>query len=246
MASLADGRYHAMLKGGVVSTAKTAGSTQMVLSFALSHRWDEDRGDWVAVPGGTDRSVYLSFAGKAKQYTIKKLQSLGFNFDAKAPQFADGPQMEGVDLLASTEDNGKGESRQSFDLADWGGSEVQPASDGVLAQLNAEWQALGLHGKTPAATGQPATPVPAAAPAPAAPEPAPAAPPAPDAEPVATTVEVPKVATKAEAWKFFCSRSAGAPDQEQWKQIVLNVGKPESEFTADDWQDVAVSAAIPF
>jgi len=141
------GKYLAALQRIVFSNTSGSGSMQFVLVCTITH--SGATGQWVEVDQ-QDRNVYLSMSGKAKDYTKKKLQSLGIGVDGP-PEMVDGgdgdklvvlPQGIGDEPLGLTcsHETYQGTARERWDLSDWGGGGTgSAASDEDAAKLKAMW-----------------------------------------------------------------------------------------------------------
>lgn len=235
----AEGKYHGILKQGVVGLSQASNVEQVELTFDITHQLGEDQ-QWHPI-ASMERTIFLSLSDNSWQYTEAKLKALGFNGDFRDMQFGEGPRAEGVELLCQHEEY-QGKKRERWELANWSSREVRPAGDDKLRRLNAKWKASA--GSAPATSGRPAPPPAAASAAPATPAaPAPAA--AAPATPAATTPpyadEGRSFKTKDEAWGFWLECSSNAPDLTKWAEAVKAIGKDESEFTADDWNKVAAA-----
>lgn len=132
---------------------------------------------------------------------------------------------------------------------DWEGFGLGNVDQAGVASLDAQFgsklRALGAGGgmkpaTAPAASAPVTPPAAPTAPAPAVPEPGATE---PDAPPVASA-ELHD--TKEKAWAFWCDcTSNGSPDVSKWNAAVQKIGKPEDDFSAEDWSAVA-SEGSPF
>jgi hypothetical protein len=133
------GNYSGTLVKGIVSEAQN-GTPQAAIVFKLTHVAVD--GDWQALGDSeAERTVYLSMSGGAKEYTKKKLTSLGY----QAVETVEGePRIrfdaavvaEPVELTCRHETyNGRDVER--WDLANWGGGGPKAASDAATMQFTA-------------------------------------------------------------------------------------------------------------
>lgn len=106
-------------------------------------------------------------------------------------------------------------------------------------QLGAKMRAMGAGAKQPAPPAPPTGSRPVTPPA------------GPPATAVATSTDVAvadpqgKCGTKDAAWARWVDVSPNdTPDVPAWNEAVKAIGKPEAEFTADDW-DIVANAEIP-
>ena len=215
------GTYRGKLKTGVVTTAGT-GNEQMALAFDIGEHWNGTSYDLIA---SAERTVFLSLTDKAMPYTKSKLESLNFNGDFENPQFQADPA--GVDLTC-TEDTYEGKTRERWDLASWGGGNLEKAGTDKLKRLNARWKASGGK-QTKAKAGPPATLA------------------APGGPPPATPA---RTSTRDAAWailvRLWGEKKNQAELTEQWHDAIAERRKPEDTFTAEDWGHVEESFEVPF
>jgi hypothetical protein len=249
------GIYHGYLKAGVTSTAQS-GNEQVEITFNL--QLVSNGQVWIPVEPPVDRTLFLSCAENAWQYTKRKLESLGFNGDFANPAFAEQCATEGVDLVCEHETyNNKPKER--WDLLNWGEREVKQAETSKVMALNARWRS---GARPPVPTGRPAAPPAAVSQAPvvmrqpppprpamAAPPTRPATPPVPQQAQGELNLPTPSPeGTKDWAWDVFLNENAGEPDLTRWNAILATIGKPESQFTHEDWINVhreVLAQALP-
>lgn len=126
-------------------------------------------GAWAEIPNPEQRDVKMFLTENAWPYTEAKLKSLGFNGDFANPQFS--PEFNDGTELVCTNRPYNGKTFDDFDFPR-GHSEVTPAGNDAVRQLNAKWRTQNAAAPRPA--GSPAAP-PArqVVHAPAAPKPAP-------------------------------------------------------------------------
>lgn len=140
------GTYSATLKRGVLSKTKASGSLQAAVVFDVEQYWDGQA--WTPV-GPFERTVFLSFSGKAKDYTKQKLAALGFTDPSKVTkdeetgdqvlQFPAESLEKPVELLC-TEDTYNGETKERWDLKNWGGGVTgDKADDEDVMRLASLW-----------------------------------------------------------------------------------------------------------
>ena len=127
------GTYNANLTRGVLSKAGNGG-LQAALVFNIQH-YQAD-GQWTEI-APFERTVFLSFAGGAKEYTKKKLATLGFNEPKveKDPEsgeqvmvFPEGTTTKAISLLCKHEEYNGG-NKERWDFASWGGGNTGEAAD---------------------------------------------------------------------------------------------------------------------
>jgi hypothetical protein len=238
--SLAEpGTYLGRVVEGVVGTAKT-GNPQCVITWAITHI--QDGAGWRELNPGLERRMYWSLAGGAVDYTWRKLEALGFNGDfGEAMGFSDAARLEGVNITCKhgTRD---GQLKEDWELANWGGTEVERASGDIIRQLNMQWKAKG-KGKTAKPAPVPTT----KAPVNLLNSTSPKAPPPPPAK---TATGSPAPCTRDEAWAALTSKHEGTPEDvlSDWTRLIEEAcpNKSEADFTTADWGRVRELAGIPF
>lgn len=225
-----EGRYVADLVSGTLSESGK-GNPQVVLQLAVDQVIDPNTGIQGIPP--IERRIYLSYAGGAVEYTEKKLRALKFQGDFSQMVFG----VNRIEVNCEHEPKDDGSMKEKWELANWGDApEIKPASKATILKMNQLWKAKqGVN-------GTPATP-PKAAAVPATTRPAPRQAPKP-AGPTATADE---------AWAALCATHADKADdwrQEEWQKVLgeaqTKFGKPEAEFTGDDWHAVKTSCELPF
>ena len=142
------GIYYGKVVEAVTGEAGT-GKPQLVATFAVTHHLDEQNNAWLPAEADMQRRMYLSLADGAWPYTQGKLELLGFSGDFENPQFGKPAQK-----LLCRHDEYQGRVTEKWELADYAGGEVKPASTDVKKRLGAKWRAT-------ADASRPATPVPA-------------------------------------------------------------------------------------
>ena len=109
-------------------------SLQAVLRYNITHV--EVDGAWQEIEP-LERTVFLSFNGKAKDYSKKKLEAIGFE-----GKF-DGEEMvipATATSLTCKHDTVNGETKERWDIANWGGGGGgKPADDADLMTFQALW-----------------------------------------------------------------------------------------------------------
>ena len=113
-------------------------SLQAVLRYNITHV--EVDGAWQEIEP-LDRTVFLSFNGKAKDYSKKKLEAIGF--EGKFEQDGDQQLMvipANPTSLTCKHDTWNGETKERWDIANWGGGGGgKPADDADLMTFQALW-----------------------------------------------------------------------------------------------------------
>lgn len=213
------GTYRGYLKDTVTSEARS-GSLQVVLTFSVRNVWNGTA--WDPVPE-QERSLYLSLTDNAWEFTEAKLNALGFNGDFEAPEFSPAVRTDGIDLTCAREPyNGKTVER--WELARWR-KDIEPAATDKLHRLNARWKATTTHRPGPPSS------TPTSAPPPVSP---------PTSE----------SGSRETAWQALVDAENGKKTQEErtdlWRKLIAERGKPEDQFTPEDWRIVADAAAVPF
>lgn len=221
----APGTYHGYLQSAVTTEAKT-GNLQIALVFAVRNQWNGS--EWEDV-NEEERRVYLSLTDAASPYTEKKLAALGFNGDFMDPQFDDAVANEGVDLKC-TASTYNGKATEKWELAGWGGV-IEPAAESKVKRLNARWNAGASAAQSP--TKSSPAPAKTAAPSKETPPPPP-----------------PATATRDSVWEKLCALWSETKSEDElleiWQKAIAEQGKPEAEFTAEDWAAVQEAVKIPF
>jgi hypothetical protein len=138
------GTYNASLQKGKLGKAGT-GSSQVVLTFNVTHY--QSGSEWVDIEP-FDRNVFLSLAGKAVDYTQKKLAALGYTEPKveKDPQtgehmlvFPEAISDESVALTCKHADR-QGVTKEDWDIANWGGGSTgEDATDEDVLEFTALW-----------------------------------------------------------------------------------------------------------
>lgn len=151
----AEGLYYSRkIKKAALTETKTKKSPQVTLVFEV--QFVSDDGEWIAVDP-FEAYIHWSLAGGAQQYTMEKLERIGFNGDFGNPEFDFG---DGVSLWCKHDDyNGK--TKEKWDLSREGGG-IEPVEDqDAIRRFNAIYK-------------EKCSPKPKAATPPPTPEPAPA------------------------------------------------------------------------
>lgn len=171
---LSEGTYHGVVKDAVLATAKS-GSEMVVITWTIGHRWDGQQ--WVPIDP-VDRVTRWSLADGAYPYSEEKMNSLGFQGDFEGllnggAVFSESAYMEGIALKCEHEEY-QGKPQERWELANWGGGNVQKAGADAARRLSARWKQA--HGATQAPpAGRPSAPPASGAPTPAKSQPAPQA-----------------------------------------------------------------------
>ena len=155
--NFAPGFYRAVLTGGILGQTQKQ-KPQMVLTWNVNAV--AVNGDWQAIEPA-DVRMYLSMSGGAVQYTEDKLVSLGFNGDFSNPKFGTQATQDGMCIEAYL-DTYEGKTSLKWQLQR-GPSEVEPAPDNVVRQLQAQWNQRHKPVQRPAAAKPMTTPPKAAA-----------------------------------------------------------------------------------
>ena len=193
-------------------------------------------GGWLPAPvSEEERRVYVSLSDGAWPYSERKLTSLGFNGDFDNPEFSEAIATDGVDLMCKVGEF-KGKSQEKWELAGWA-SDIEPAAEDKVKRLNARWNATASKAQSPTPSPAKSQPPAEATPASSIPAPPPPAPPS-----AATTRE--------NAWRaLYTTWSADKSEDELrefWKKTLDERGKPEDEFTAEDWAAVESAVQTPW
>lgn len=151
------GRYWGAVKSAVTGRSKN-GSPQVVIEFDVTHI--AQNGEFAELPNPLQRRVYLSLSGGAEPYTLEKLERLHFNGDFRNVQLS--PDNGGCELDCY-QDTYNGATKMKWELATGAASEVEPAPDDVVRQLNAKWAAMHKPATRPAGRPAPAAGAPNAA-----------------------------------------------------------------------------------
>lgn len=230
MPELEEGVYRAVVTGGHCSKSSQKGTPQIEIEIAVLGHQNPYTQQWEEGEYGTGR-MYLSFHDNAIKYTYAKLRTIGWNGSAEAPDFSEEAKGIGVEVLLRKGQDQRGNARDEWDFKNWGGGQGEPVEATEATRIASGYQAyLKEQGEAaPKAT--------------AAPAPAPATPPPADPNPGGA---IPTTTTKTEAWAAFCENSQGAPNLDEWGKAVTERGKPETAFTAEDWQAVTTSLITPF
>jgi len=198
----------------------------VVLEWAVTHVASSN--DWSELPAEIKAFMYFSCADGAFKYTMKKLESLGFNGDFGTLGFSNEAHTDGVEVVAKTEIGHDNKPRQSWELVNWGGG-GERADDSIVAGLNARYKA-------------------ASAPAAAIPGGRPSSTPPQGGQDASKARDE----AKAEAvGGIYCDEAKdGKPDMARWNQLIAKVStetsRPMAMFTPDDWKKVTAESQIPF
>lgn len=134
---LEPGTYLGTFKSG--EACKTRGNKDQVACVFNVTAFAQG-GKWVPIEH-TERTVYLSLEGGAKEYTGKKLTNLEFDGNFSMSPLGFGKLGQGINLICRHETYNNKLS-DKWDLHDWGGgAERKSLSDTEKIQLNAWWQA---------------------------------------------------------------------------------------------------------
>lgn len=150
------GPYRGVVLEITPSVSKVAQSPQVAIKVGIQWAWDGQA--WVAVDEA-ERWIYLSMSGRAADYTMRKLDAIGFNGDFNNPKASDEAMKDGVDLECFHETY-QGRVREKFEIP-IGDFEPTPLEATGIRELNELWR----QRKGATATVQPkAKPKPPAAP----------------------------------------------------------------------------------
>ena len=119
----------------------------MQITFQVTHV--KSGPDFIPLTKPVSRSLRLVLTGAAEPYTVKKLESLGFNRNFTDPEFTNAK-----DLQLTCARNGEYEN---WDLADWGGTENKVPSAEQIMSLDAMY-ANAIKSGPPEAPTVPSTP----------------------------------------------------------------------------------------
>lgn len=256
-------KYNARLIGHEFGL-HSKGNPCFTLTFELLHM--ANGGAWQDVPLSPTNerphaTVTLWLSDAAWDHSMRKLQKIGFNGDFDTSAFDPKFVTDGGVILELKHEQYEGKLKEVWEFEFDG--RIKEAPSDLKAKLAARWRQS--NATPPATTGKPAPPPAPPTAAPAAPvAPAPTAAPAPaaatathaaaaplappeapaTAAPAETVFDPSSATTKQEAWDAWCFASSGSPSIEEWTAAVVKIGKPEAEFTADDWKRVA-QASIP-
>lgn len=153
---LQPGRYMARFESGTTSLSKN-GNPQVVIDVTVGFVLDQAANQWVEVPGNLRRRIYLSMADAAEQYTVQKLEAMGFTGNFDKVDVSDEFKVNGLEFNCSEEEGNNGRLFERWDLANWGdGNKVEAAPSSITKTLNAKWKQQAARNKAPA--GKPAAP----------------------------------------------------------------------------------------
>lgn len=162
MSVLPANNYAARIVGAAM-TESSNGNEIMAIEMNLDYQWNHQTNQWGPMPADTTRKLRLAFTDASWKYTKAKLQFLGFNGDFINPQFA--PPADGIVLACKHTLSDRGEPREEWELANWGG-EAKPANPDKLRVWAAKWKQDTAPSSAPAT--KPALPNRGVAPRPAA------------------------------------------------------------------------------
>lgn len=213
------GKYRGNPISGLLGKAKT-GTPQFVVTFEIEQS------------EGQTREVFLFLSEGSIDNTMDKLDRLGFGGDFANPTFNCPEPVE----LECRHEEWNGKTREKWDLGF--AREHKPLEADETRRLSALWKSRkpsGPPSSKPA--GRPATP-PARASTP--PPSKPSGPP-----PAKAATPPPAKYTKDMAWsaweQVYVNQTLPIAD---WHAAIDGIGKPEDQFTAEDWEAVAV-ACLP-
>lgn len=180
------------------------------------------------VDENTRRSTFLYFTEKTEDQSMEILAGLGWDGDTKSPAIDDKYYADYVLELECEHEEYNGNMKERWRIP--GGGKAAP--DDIASRRAAAFRAR-FGNKKPTPAGAPKAPPPATTKK---------APPPPPAE---------TVYGKDEAWGSVVDICGDAGVNTQtWTNVVSAFGKPEGDFTADDWKkvvsDYAAAEEIPF
>jgi len=263
MSQLQNGNYQGYLVGAGVGEAKEGGKPYFFSSWELRYFWENSA--WVTLPEPyPTRDIMWSLnpdvgqnskSGRpAMEFTLERLQKVGFNGNWDDPKFSQEYYDAGTIIVASESSREyKGQKQQQFDLemfAKGNGIEHKAASQTTKMSVKAYWNKFNTTNKLPSKlmTAQPA-PSPVAAtlvPTPSVPSAS-----QPSASPPATEEPKPATplttATREQAWAVFVNvnNSSISPlNAEQltaeWRKAIQErFNKPELQITSEEWADLS-------
>lgn len=161
------GQYRGVVREIVPSVTKTNKSPQVSIKVEIQWRWNAQTQSWDGVDA-EDRWIFLSMSGGAVDYTMRKLDAIGFNGDFSNPMASNEAMNEGIDLQCFHETY-QGRTREKFEIP-MGDYEPTPLDAVAIRQLNEQWRQR--NGGTAAAAQPKPRPKPAGPP-PASPPTAP-------------------------------------------------------------------------
>jgi hypothetical protein len=223
----AEGEYDAVPKSAYADETKS-GNGQIVVTFDV---------------GGHEKKVFLSLSDAAWPYSAPKLERIGFNGNFTDP---------GIDTNMPIKLNCKHDfyNNKWKEKWDFFGSEreAKPLPRDKAAALAARFKATVGQASKPA--GRPTPPPPAGSSRPgvatsnAAPRPGTTPRPTTQTPPAEKPKQVAK--TGDEAWAYWSKTVAENVREKLWTETLVKFGKPEDQFTPDDWNKMANAADIPF
>lgn len=219
------------IKEAALIESANKGTPGMEIVFAI----DDDRF------GRVERTTTLWLSDGAMKYSVEKLERLGFNGDYGNPEFSnEGPFSLKCQHEAYTKDDGTQGLSEKWNIARGGGGSMGKRVEGkadLITKLNRSYRA-SAGDATP-----PKPPAPATPPSPAAPS---APPPQSGAAPT-----IQKATSIDEAWAICVNEIKDeVARREHWAEKIAAVGEEtgrhETDFTPDDWNEVAVKIQVPF
>lgn len=164
MPKLREGRYWAQIVSATTGSSQQ-GKPRLELSVLVSHvaeRGQNDEAVWIELGKGEPRTINLYLTESAIEYTIPKLESIGFGGDFGMPTFTE--TALALDCTHIEGRKGDGKTFEQWEFAEWGGGggrgESEPLGADAIRKFNAVWK--NTHAKKPPPAGSP--PVPTAAP----------------------------------------------------------------------------------
>jgi hypothetical protein len=178
-----EGKHWGLVKSAVNTKSSRKGTPELAITVLVTHELDVANGEWVPI-ANVEKVIHLYLSDAAIDYSIEKLERLGFNGRFDAPQFSDEVTKDpGVGLYMKLEPDEKGRSRENWDFSNVNVPEALPAEESL--QLNARYKAKTAKPTTNKPAGKPASPGGKKPTAPAATQSAPSAeqPVGPDGQP---------------------------------------------------------------
>lgn len=164
------GTYHGVVREITPSVTKQKQSPQMSIKVEVQFR--ANGSSWEAVDSA-ERWIHLSMSGRAAEYTMRKLDAIGFNGDFNDPKVSADAMSDnaGIDLICKHETyNGKPQERFELPFDDF---EPTPLDATGIRQMNELWRQRNCGAATVAAKPKPRPSAPPSRPPPAPPAPEP-------------------------------------------------------------------------
>lgn len=149
------GIYYGVPTEGVLCESNNK-NPQFAVKFDVSKI--ANNGDWQDLPAPIERTVFVSLTDRAMEYSLDRLDKIGFNGDFSAPAFA----TDGVNLLCK-HDTYNGKTLEKWEIYTEGsGPQIKPVDDSVLRTVQAKFNAMRKNKRRNASVPVP-PPEPAAA-----------------------------------------------------------------------------------